>query len=418
MAHPQEVSPDISASDDVGGTAFHKRSNSLLAGSARGLRALGVIAATLLGCQALAASTAPKFPVLALLPDQVSGARSTFLKGFELGLADARDCGVAPARVDWQSIAADQDLIIRPGSQTALLMAPFAADLRTFSRIAQEQKLGVLLPYQRGDSLKSLAELDPEGRLHSMVPPLQVDLTQLASDTLEQGWRRVMVVADPSDRSAAQAQDFVEAFEGLGGSVESFEASLVQLVSPRDQGALDQLLKDVAIKGPDALVLATAADGDLASRLASAQATGERDHRSASRPWVWMLPAHRVRSLEIRPWNQLVLDQSAHGPGWTAFSKRFVDQHDQPPDLVAASGFDSARMLTLASLAPAPVSSEGTRDPLGWLDPDQEPTSMCDAVKARLDGRSVRLQGAASDLSRRPGQPPSGAAVTRLMSGR
>ena len=87
MAHPQEVSPDISASDDVGGTAFHKRSNSLLAGSARGLRALGVIAATLLGCQALAASTAPQSPVLALLPDQVSGARSTFLKGFEFGLA-------------------------------------------------------------------------------------------------------------------------------------------------------------------------------------------------------------------------------------------------------------------------------------------------------------------------------------------
>jgi len=192
----------------------------------------------------------------------------------------------------------------------------------------------------------------------------------------------------------------------------------VQLVSPRDQDVLEQLLKDVAIKGPDALALATAADGDLASRLASAQATGERDHSSASRPWVWMLPAHRVRNLAIRPWNQLVLDQSAHGPGWTAFSKRFVDQHHQPPDLVAASGFDSARMLSLASLAPAPVSAEGSRDPLGWLDHDQEPTSMCDAVKARLDGRSVRLQGAASDLSRRPGQPPSGVAVTRLMPGR
>ena len=177
MAHPREESPDISSSDAVLATRFRERLSSLMAITPARFRTLGVIAATLLGCQALAASTAPQSPVLALLPDQVSGARSTFLKGFELGLADARDCGVAPVRVDWQSIGADQDLIIRPGSQTALLMAPFAADLRTFSRIAQEQKLGVLLPYQRGDSLKSLAELDPEGRLHSMVPPLQVDLT-------------------------------------------------------------------------------------------------------------------------------------------------------------------------------------------------------------------------------------------------
>ena len=418
MAHPREVSPGLSSSDAAGVNRFRDHLGSMLAMTARGVRPLGVIAATLLGCQALAASTAPRSAVLALLPDQVSGARSSFLKGFALGQASARDCGVSPVRVDWRSLGVDQDLVIRPGSQTALLMAPFAADLRSFSRIAQERKLGVLLPYQRGDSLKSLAELDPEGRLHPLVPPLQVDLAQLASDTLDQGWRRVMVVADPSDRSADQAQDFVEAFQGFGGRVESFEAGLVQLVSANDQAALQQLLEDVAIKGPDALVLAMAPDGDLASRLTLAQSQRATDFPSVARPWVWMLPAHRVHNLAPRPWNQLVLHQSAHGPGWSEFSKRFAARHDQAPDLVAASGFDSARLLTLASLAPAPVSAEGTRDPLGWLDADQEPTSLCDAVTARLDGRSVRLVGAASDLSRAPGQPPSGAASTRLMPGR
>lgn len=418
MADSKEVSQEISSSDAADGADRFDRIKAIKAIVGRGVRPVGVIAATLLGCQALAASTAPHSVVLALVPEQVSGAKTAFLKGFALGEDDARDCGVAPVSVDWRSIAADQDVVIRPGMATALLLAPFAADLRTFSRIAEEQELGVLLPYQRGDSLKSLAELDPGGRLHPVVPSLQVDLIQLASDTLDQGWRKVMVVADPTDRSADQAQDFVEAFVGLGGRVESFETSLVQLVSPDDQVALERFFQDVSWKGPDAIVLAAASDGDLARRLALAQEQGEFSASSAKRPWVWMLPTHRVGNLAERPWNQLALDQSAHGPAWSLFRERFVERYGQDPDLIAASGFDSARMLNLASVAPAPVSSEGTRDPLGWMDADQDPTSMCAAVQARLDGRSVRLQGAASDLIQRPGQAPSGVASTRLIAGR
>ena len=128
MAHPREVSPGLSSSDAAGVNRFRDHLGSMLAMTARGVRPLGVIAATLLGCQALAASTAPQSAVLALLPDQVSGARSSFLKGFALGQASARDCGVSPVRVNWRSLGADQDLVIRPGSQTALLMmmTPFA----------------------------------------------------------------------------------------------------------------------------------------------------------------------------------------------------------------------------------------------------------------------------------------------------
>ena len=98
MAHPREVSPGLSSSNAAGVNRFRDHLGSMLAMTARGVRPLGVIA------------------------DEVSGARSTFLKGFALGQASTRDCGVSPVRVNWRSLGADQDLVIRPGSQTALLM--------------------------------------------------------------------------------------------------------------------------------------------------------------------------------------------------------------------------------------------------------------------------------------------------------
>ena len=382
------------------------------------LRSASVIAATLIGCQALAASSTSPSAVIGLLPDGLSGAKASFLSGFQLGQEEARACGVDPVAVDWQTLKSDQGAPLSTGPETALLVAPFAADLRGFSSLAQDQKLGVVLPYQRGESLASLVELDPEGRLHPVLSPLQDDLEQLASDAIAQGWKRVMVVADPSDRSADQAEDFVEMFQRLGGRVESFEDPLVQTVDPENSLALERLFQDLTWKGPDALVLAASPDSPLALQLADAQAKGALGVTPTGRPRVWMLPSHRVQELPMRSWKQLVLEQPAHGPAWSGFQARFLAERGRNPDLLAASGYDTARMLTLASLAPSPVSVEGTRHPLGWLDPDQEPASLCDAVTARLSGDSVRLMGAASDLSQRPGQAPSGEASTRLMPGR
>ena len=382
------------------------------------LRSAAVIAATLIGCQALAASSTSPSAVIGLLPDGLSGAKASFLSGFQLGQEEARACGVDPVAVDWQTLKSDQGAPLSTGPETALLVAPFAADLRGFSSLAQDQKLGVVLPYQRGESLASLVELDPEGRLHPVLSPLQDDLEQLASDALAQGWKRVMVVSDPSDRSADQAEDFVEMFQRLGGRVESFEDPLVQTVDPENSLALERLFQDLTWKGPDALVLAASPDSPLALQLADAQAKGALGVTPTGRAWVWMLPSHRVQDLPMRSWKQLVLEQPAHGPAWSGFQARFLAERGRNPDLLAASGYDTARMLTLASLAPSPVSVEGTRHPLGWLDPDQEPASLCDAVTARLRGDSVRLMGAASDLSQRPGQAPSGEASTRLMPGR
>ena len=124
----------------------------------------------------------------------------------------------------------------------------------------------------------------------------------------------------------------------------------------------------------------------------------------------------RLDAVPARPWAQLSPDQTAHGPGWSSFAKSYQQRWGQAPDLLAASGFDAARVVALATLAPAPVSSEGFRDPIGWLDPDAEVQPLCEAIALRQQGQPVRLEGAASDLALRPGQIPSGQATTRVVA--
>ena len=108
-----------------------------------------------------------------------------------------------------------------------MVIAPFATELSRFSRLAQDHQINVILPYQRGASLNQLVPLDPQGLLHPLSPSQQSEIDQLAIDTLAQGWRRIMVVADPADRAAGMAVTYTEAFEQLGGKVESYEKSLV-----------------------------------------------------------------------------------------------------------------------------------------------------------------------------------------------
>ena len=91
MAHSTEESPETSTLAETGAAASSDCLRSMRGVLRAAVRPLGVLAATLLGCQALAASTAPQSTVLALLTDHVSGARSAFLKGFALGQAEARD---------------------------------------------------------------------------------------------------------------------------------------------------------------------------------------------------------------------------------------------------------------------------------------------------------------------------------------
>ena len=418
MTHSSEASSKVSVSDESPAVSPAGEAAPGRFPAVRSLQSGIVLLATLIGCQAIAASASSRSTVLAIAHRDGGAANAEFISGFALGLEQVRACGVDPASVDWVSIAPGEDPSALLGRQVSVLVAPFSADLATYSQLASQRKLGVLLPYQRGDSLGSLAELDPEGRLHPVVPSYQQDLKQLAGDLLDQGIQRVMVVADPTDRSADQAEAFVRAFQGEGGTVESYEPSLVQSVNSEDAAALERLFKDVSWKGPQAIVLASAHDSALAQAFDQAQDSGRLGQRPEALLRVWLLPHHRVRDLSERSWPQFIVDRPAHGPGWNDFAALYRRSRGDQPSLMAAAGFDSARLLALSSLAPPPVSTEGTRDPLGWLDSDREPKPLCAAIADRLGGTSVRLLGAASDLVSRPGQSPSGQAITRLIPGR
>ena len=422
MAHPSEASSQasstISASDRSVAIASSDGDDRQRGSIRRLLQSGFVLLATVIGCQALSASASSRSTVVAITHVDGSGASAAFMAGFALGVAQVRSCGVDPASVDWISMAPGVDPTTLLGPQVSLLVAPFSADLTIYSQLASQRKLGVLLPYQRGDSLRSLAELDPEGRLHSVVTSYQQDLNQLAGDLLAQGIQRVMVVADPTDRSADQAETFVRAFQGEGGTVESYEPSLVQTVDSEDAAALERLFNDVSWKGPQAIVLATAHDSALAQAFDQAQNSGRLGQRPEALLRVWLLPHHRVKDLSERVWPQFIVERPARGPGWSDFAALYRRSRGDQPSLMAAAGFDSAQLLALSSLAPPPVSTEGTRDPLGWLDSDREPKPLCAAIADRLRGEPVRLIGAASDLVSRPGQSPSGEAITRLIPGR
>ena len=418
MTHSSEAPSKVPASDEPLAMSRLKEGLGGQFRVARSLQSGFVLLATLIGCQALSASASPRSTVVAIAHGDGAGMSAEFMGGFALGLDQVRACGVDPASVDWLSIAPGDDPSALLGQQVSVLVAPFSADLAIYSQLASQRKLGVLLPYQRGESLESLAELDPEGRLHPVVPPYQQDLNQLVDDLLDQGIRRVMLVADPTDRSADQAERFVSAFQGEGGIVDSYEPSLVQTVNPGDAAALERLVNDVAWKGPQAIVLAAAHNSALAEQLDQAQSSGRFGQRPEALLRVWLLPHHRVQDLSERSWPQLILDQPAHGPGWADFASIYRRSRGEQPTLLAGSGFDTARLMALSSLTPPPVSTEGTRDPLGWLDPDQEPKPLCEAIEDRLSGKPVRLIGAASDLMQRPGQPPSGQATTRRIPGR
>lgn len=376
-----------------------------------------IVLATLLGCQALASSTQERAPVLALLSDGLLPAHDLFRQGFVLGEEQVRECGSAPPVVDWRTIDLDDDPAPYLDSRRSLLIAPFATELPRFARLAQDHQINVILPYQRGASLHQLVPLDPQGLLHPLTPSQQSEIDQLAGDTLEQGWRRIMVVADSEDRAAEMAAAYTEAFEQLGGNVESYEKDIVQRVNAEDVSGVTQLIQDLAWKRPVAIALAADPSSRLAMLLDQAQNDGRLRGASRSTPGrIWLLPVTRLDAVAPKPWAQLRLDQPARGPGWAAFAASYQQRWGQAPDLLAASGFDAARIVALSTLAPAPVSSEGLRDPIGWLDPDVEVQPLCEALALRQQGKPVGLEGAASDLALRPGQIPSGQATTRVIA--
>ena len=111
-----------------------------------------------------------------------------------------------------------------------------------------------------------------------------------------------------------------------------------------------------------------------------------------------------------------MLPTPAHGPGWAGFSKRFQQRWGYAPDLLAAAGYETAGVLALTTAGPVPLASDGTQDPLAWVNPTADPLPLCEAIKRRRKGESARLEGVASDFALRPGKAPTGVASSRLIA--
>jgi len=377
---------------------------------------LFLITASLLGCQAIAASQRPLSAAAILLADGPARARVSFLQGFQLGDAAVRACGLQPVSVDWRTLPWDSDpgSAFPSGMAPPLLVAPFAADLRAFAQLAESSDSRVLLPFQRGTSLQGLKALESGTRFSPLLPSRDTDLQALAQDAIRRGWTRMVVVSDPGTIEADAAAPFISLVQGDGGQVLSYTDALVQEVDPADPDRLRLLAQDLAWLAPDALVMAAPPQGRLAKALRRAQRDGA--FAPADPAWIWPLAADQVTELKEQPWPQLALRRPAVGPGWESFARRFQERYGQPPTQLAGAGYDTARLLALASVAPAPVSSEGTRDPLGWMDPEASPLPLCEAIARRRAGQAVRLEGVNSGLDLRPAQAPSGEALTRLIA--
>lgn len=199
----------------------------------------------------------------------------------------------------------------------------------------------------------------------------------------------------------------------MGGTVLSYTEASLQEIDPSDPERLALLQKDLDWLGPDAIVLASPLHGSLATVLRQRQSAPDVSRQPA---WVWLLSRPQAAAVSSQPWPQLVLDQPAQGPGWKGFAAAFEQRWGASPDLIAAAGYETARVLALTTLAPAPLAADGRRDPMAWLDPGADPLPLCQAIERRRRGDSARLEGVASDFVLRPSQAPQGEAQSRLIT--
>ena len=63
------------------------------------------------------------------------------------------------------------------------------------------------------------------------------------------------------------------------------------------------------------------------------------------------------------------------------------------------------------------MSKEGSLDAMGWVDPEAKPVSICEGLKLRQQGKTLRVKAAASDFTLRGGEAPSGSALAGLIKG-
>ena len=196
------------------------------AGAAGWPRQLGLvagIAAALLGSQTLAASSPLRSDVRLLLPSEglLAGLGDGLRRGYSLAMEESRSCGVQPPslQVGWLPPGADPQTPVGAAPRSHLLVAPPAAPLPAYGLLAEQQRLSVLLPLQRGVSLEGLPQLRGSDRLWPLMPGRSLEADRLAQALLADRIKRVIVVRDRSAESKALTDRFVASFANGKGDV-------------------------------------------------------------------------------------------------------------------------------------------------------------------------------------------------------
>ena len=419
-----ERSSAISAAENSGQQSADKRAlrRPMAWLHSKPLLAWMAVAASLIGCQALVASglNQPRITVMLPFGPGDDRLRQQFLRGFTVGEETVKACGSSLPRTSWFGLSPDASpvaaLARMPDQQ--LVVAPPTADLRAFDRLAVDRKLSVLLPFQRGESLGVLRGLEGRQRLWPLVPSRRKDLEAIAKASVNNGWGWAMVIADPDSLASSDVATFVEAFLSAGGAVKSYTAEDVQIVDPADDKAFERLSDDILWSRVPTIVVAADPDGPLVKRLRARQAEGRFGTGLKKEPnWIWLSDATQIQDLEQQAWQQLGLDHPARGDGWSSFAEAYEKRWGESPHLLEAAAFDTARILALSGAAPLPVSKEGSLDAMGWVDPEAKPVSICEGLKLRQQGKTLRVKAAASDFTLRGGEAPSGSALAGLIKG-
>ena len=378
------------------------------------------VAVSMIGCQSLVASglSQPRIGVMLPFGSGDEQLRQQFLRGFAVGEESVKACGVKPPRASWLGLSPDAspEAALSESINWQLVVAPPGADLRAFSQLAEKRQLSVLLPYQRGASLLALRSLGGRERLWPMVPSRKDDLKAIALAAVKRGWTRVMVVQDLDSLESTDAEAFVELFEAAGGRVQSYTPELIQTVSAEDAEAFNLLSQDMLWSRVPAMVIAAEPGGALAQKISERQSLGEFGIGVSDVPnWIWLSSAGELAGMKTTSWKQMGLGHAAHGEGWSTFAEAYQARWGEQPDLLEASGYDTARVLALAGTAPPPTSQEGTTDAMGWVDPDGDFVDICQGLEQRRRREKVRLKSAASDFRLQPGRAPSGQAEAALL---
>ena len=357
---------------------------------------------------------------MVMLPSDAAdtAVKDRFLRGYSIGVSSVEACQVPMPSVAWTSIASRQSpqQLLGTDSGLQLLVAPPSADLRAFADLSRQQDLTVVLPYQRGASLHTLRGLEGRQRLWPLVPSRRDDVQATVTAALKSGWGRAMVVEAPGAVEATVTDAFVDLYRQAGGHVESYESVPVQRVDPQDPSRFKRFRDDMNWSWVGTVVVADRPDGPLAMRLRDEQRQGAFGGGAPRTPnWIWLSESEALDALPDEPWQQLGLQSPARGENWMDFQATYQEQWGVVPDLLAAAGYDTARLLALVAAAPLPKTTDGDLDPLGWIDPDAPAVSVCTALEQRRNGQLLRVRAAASDARFRAGTSPSGQATAGLL---